>query len=63
MAHDRLISNKPRTMTYGFRSFKVYAPQLWNSLLQSVRVSSSLAQFSSRLKTHLLSVAVRDEID
>jgi hypothetical protein len=63
LARDRLISMNPRTMTYGSRSFKVYAPQLWNSLLQSVHVSSSLAQFRSHLKTHLFSVALRDEID
>ena len=39
------------------------APQLWNSLPQNVRIASSLAQFRSRLKTHLITVAFRDVID
>jgi hypothetical protein len=63
LACDRLISMKSRTNTYGCRSFKTYAPQLWNSLPQNVRIASSLAQFRSRLKTHLITVAFRDVID
>ena len=63
LACDRLISMKSRTKTYGCRSFKTYAPQLWNSLPQNVRIVSSLAQFRSRLKTHLITVAFRDVID
>ena len=63
LARDRLITTKPRTKTYGSRSFTVYAPQLWNSLPLSVRTATSLAQFCSRLKTHLITVAFKDEID
>jgi hypothetical protein len=47
---------KPRTMTYGYRSLSF-------SMTQSIRVSSSLAQFRFGLKTHLFSVAFRDETD
>ncbi len=63
LAGDRLISMKSRTKTYGYRSFKMYAPQIWNSLPQNVRTASSLAQFRSRLKTHKMTVAFRDVID
>ena len=63
LACDRLITAKPRTKTYGSRSFTVYAPKLWNSLLSTVRNATSLAQFCSRLKTHLITVAFKDEID
>ena len=63
LACDRLISMKSRTKTYCCPSFKTYAPQLWNSLPQNVRIASSLAQFRSRLKTHLITIAFRDVID
>jgi hypothetical protein len=63
LACDRLITAKPRTKTYGSRSFTVYAPKLWNSLPSTVRKATSLAQFCSRLKTHLITVAFKDEID
>ena len=38
---------------YGYRSFSVQAPILWNSLPPNVRFSDSLNVFKSRLKTHL----------
>ena len=38
---------------YGDRAFSVAGPLIWNSLPLSVRSSSSLTQFRSRLKTHL----------
>ncbi len=38
---------------YGDRAFSVAGPLLWNSLPLSVRSSSTLTQFRSRLKTHL----------
>nr|CAH0108568.1 unnamed protein product [Daphnia galeata] len=37
--------------------------QLWNSLSQNVRIASSLAQFRSRLKTDLITVAFRDTME
>ncbi|EFX66095.1 hypothetical protein DAPPUDRAFT_18105, partial [Daphnia pulex] len=52
-----LITAKPRSKTYGSRSFTVYAPKLWNSLPSTVRNATSLAQFCSRLKTHFITVA------
>ena len=63
LARDRLVTAKPRTKTYGSRSFTVYASQLWNSLPLTVRNATSLAQFCSRLKTHLITVAFKDKID
>ncbi|EFX71978.1 hypothetical protein DAPPUDRAFT_59512, partial [Daphnia pulex] len=55
-----LITAKPHTKTYGSRSFTVYAPKLWNSLPLTLRTATSLAQFCSRLKTHLITVAFKD---
>src|SRR6056300_1143941 len=43
--------------SYGHRSFSVAAPELWNSLLISIRHLSSLAFFKSDLKTHLFKLA------
>ncbi|XP_072048691.1 uncharacterized protein [Amphiura filiformis] len=41
------------TVTYGQRSFKYAAPELWNQLPPHIRNSSSLALFKKKLKTHL----------
>ena len=49
----------PSTRTsYGARSFAVAGPRLWNDLPVDVRDQSlSLAQFKTKLKTHLFKVA------
>ena len=47
-----------KTVTFGPRSFASSAPKLWNSLPLPFRDSTlTLRQFSSRLKTHLFSLA------
>ncbi len=46
-----------RLKSKGDRAFSVLAPKLWNSLPQSVRLSSSLSGFKSSLKTYLFSQA------
>ena len=47
-----------KTVTFGPRSFASSAPKLWNSLPLPLRDSTlTLRQFSSRLKTHLFSLA------
>ena len=40
-------------LLFGDRAFAKAAPELWNSLLQSLRDITSLDQFKSRLKTFL----------
>ena len=39
--------------SHGFRSFSVYAPQLWNSLPTHIRHAPSITAFKSNLKTYL----------
>ncbi len=46
-----------RLKSKGDRAFSVLAPKLWNSLLPSVRLLSSLSGFKSSLKTYLFSQA------
>jgi hypothetical protein len=41
---------------FGNRSFSVSGPKAWNSLPTSVRQCTSVAQFKSKLKTHLFSL-------
>ncbi len=41
----------------GDSAFAVAGPKLWNSLPLSVKTSSTLAEFKSRLKTHIFSCA------
>ena len=49
-----------KTVTFGTRSFASSAPKLWNSLPLPLRDSTlTLRRFSSRLKTHLFSLAYR----
>ena len=43
--------------TYGYRSFSVSAPLLWNSLPSSIRNITSLASFKKELKTYLFQLA------
>ena len=52
------ITSAANTVTFGPRSFASSAPKLWNSLPLPLRDSTlTLRQFSSRLKTHLFSLA------
>jgi hypothetical protein len=48
-----LVVPLANTVRYGDRAFQNAAPRLWNSLPPSVKSSSSLSQFRSRLKTEL----------
>ena len=52
-----LKQNKWNLMSYGFRTFTVAAPFLWNSLPLEVKSSPSLNIFKSKLKTHLFKCA------
>lgn len=52
------LLNIPRTNTeLGKRAFSVAGPKTWNSLPLSVRNSTSINMFKSRLKTHLFLLA------
>ena len=42
-----------RLQTFGYRSFALAAPTLWNPLPLAVKSSPSLDIFKTRLKTHL----------
>ena len=46
-----------RTSTYGSRSFRVSAPQLWNKLPDHLKQASSLVTFKKQLKTCLFKQA------
>ena len=48
---------KSRTATYGSRSFRVSAPQLWNQLPDHVKQAPSLVTFKKQLKTCLFKQA------
>ena len=50
---ERLIVPKYRLETRGPRGFKWVAPNLWNSVPDSVKESKTVAVFKKRLKTHL----------
>ena len=52
-----LKQNKWNLKSYGFRTFTVAAPFLWNSLPLEVKSSPSLNIFKSKLKTHLFKSA------
>ena len=48
------LSLRPRTITYGPRSFAVSGPCVWNDLTPTLRASpGTLGQFQSTLKTIL----------
>ena len=51
------IENKWNLKSYGFRTFTVAAPFLWNSLPLEIKSSPSLNIFKSKLKTHLFKCA------
>jgi hypothetical protein len=52
------ILDIPRVKTnWGFRSFSVCGPRLWNDLPPSLRSAESLVDFKRSLKTHLFLMA------
>ena len=50
----------PKTVTYGSRSFRVAASQLWNTLPNHVKDAASIDSFKRQLKTHLFTKAYSD---
>lgn len=48
--HKQVIPSL-NTTKYGLHSFRYYASKLWNSLPDSIRVSTSLAAFKASLET------------
>ena len=50
----RLFDVKYNLHNYGFRSFSVASPQLWNDLPLVIRSCESLNDFKKKLKTYLL---------
>ena len=48
-----LVKPKSRLVTYGDRAFSNAAPKLWNALPDKIRLSESLEDFKSGLKTYL----------
>ena len=44
---------KSRLKSYGDRAFSVAGPSIWNTLLDNLRLCSSLDSFKRLLKTHL----------
>ena len=55
---SKLLLNSPsfNLKTYGYKSFSVSAPRLWNSLLFYIKSSSSVEIFKKRLKTYLFAL-------
>src|SRR6218665_4142682 len=54
-ARDGFCCNS-HNLKFGNRVFLVAGPREWNSLPVSVRQCTSVAQFESKLKTHLFSL-------
>lgn len=52
-----LEHKKYQLRSYGYRSFSVSSPELWNALPPSVRNSDSLSSFKTSLKTYLFKIA------
>ena len=48
-----------RTTTYGSRSFRASAPQLWNQLPEDIKNAGSVNTFKTLLKTHLFKRAFK----
>ena len=54
---NELISPRYNLESYGARSFKIAAPDLWNSLPDHVKRAGSVYTFKKCLKTHLFSTS------
>jgi len=52
-----LIVPRARTVSYGDRNFRVFAPVLWNKLPTSMRTCDGLVEFKRQLKTYLFTNA------
>ena len=52
-----LVCPKSKCVKYGDRSFRVAGPTLWNKLPLKIRLSESVEEFKSQLKTHLFKCA------
>jgi hypothetical protein len=52
-----LVVPRVRTVTYGDRNFRVFAPVLWNNLPIAIRNCEELNEFKKHLKTHLFSLS------
>ena len=53
-SNDRLLRGPRWTLkSFGYRSCSYQGPAVWNSLPTDLKLSSSLASFKSKLKTHL----------
>ena len=53
----RLVTVPYNLKTYGYRSYSVHAPILWNSLPLHIRSADSVNSFKSKLKTYLFKSA------
>ena len=53
MNGHRLVEVKHNLRNYGFRSFSVAAPQLWNALPSDIRACDKISEFQRKLKTYL----------
>ena len=53
----RLETVNFKTKTYGYRSYSVHTPYLWNSLPENIRSIHSLSASKSQLKTHMFKLA------
>ena len=58
MNGHRLVEVKHNLRNYGFRSFSVAAPQLWNALPSDIRACDNIAEFKRKLKTYLFRKAL-----
>ena len=52
-SHLRLVEPRVKCSTFGGRAFCNYAPKMWNSLPEKIRLAASLDVFKKLLKTHL----------
>ena len=50
---DRLIIPFTKYKTFAARSFALAGPTLWNCIPEGIKLSNSIEQFKSSLKTHL----------
>ena len=57
-----LIKEPTSKRTWGYRSFSVAAPRLWNHLPTKLKSCHSTTRFKSLLKTHLMSHFFKDDV-
>ena len=54
---DLLLVPKTNLPTAGDRSFRAFAPKVWNAIPKSIRDNSNLVTFKKALKTHYFKIA------